>query len=77
MESLAEGALRYLAFLFSVVAREAAHAFVVLKLGDRTAYEGGTLFTETISCCGPGLASRYIPRVRLPLRVKKIDRGEI
>lgn len=41
MENLAAGVLWYLAFLFSVVVHEAAHAFAALKLGDRTAYDGG------------------------------------
>ena len=41
MPNLSEGFLWYLAFLFSVVAHEASHAFVAMKLGDRTAYEGG------------------------------------
>ena len=41
MPNLAEGFLWYLAFLFSVVVHEASHAFVAMKLGDKTAYEGG------------------------------------
>jgi len=41
MPNLAEGFLWYLAFLFSVVVHEAAHAFAALRLGDTTAYEGG------------------------------------
>ncbi len=41
MTSLHEGFLWYLAFLFSVVAHEASHAFAAMRLGDNTAYEGG------------------------------------
>jgi Zn-dependent protease len=41
MEKLAEGLTWYIAFLFSTVLHEAAHAWTALKLGDRTAYESG------------------------------------
>lgn len=41
MEKLAEGLLWYAVFIFSTVCHEAAHAFAALKLGDKTAYEGG------------------------------------
>jgi Zn-dependent protease len=41
MEKLAEGFTWYIAFLFSIVFHEAAHAFAALKLGDKTAYKGG------------------------------------
>jgi Zn-dependent protease len=41
MEKLAEGVLWYVVFIFSTVCHEAAHAFTALKLGDKTAYEGG------------------------------------
>lgn len=41
MPNLSEGILWYLAFLFSVVVHEASHAYAALKLGDKTAYEGG------------------------------------
>ncbi len=41
MEQLFEGITWYLAFLFSLVVHEAAHAYAALKLGDKTAYEGG------------------------------------
>lgn len=40
-EKLAEGMLWYVVFLFSTTCHEAAHALAALKLGDRTAYEGG------------------------------------
>lgn len=41
MEKLAEGLLWYAVFIFSIVCHEAAHALAALKLGDKTAYEGG------------------------------------
>lgn len=40
-EFLFLGVVWYAAFLFSVTLHEAAHAFAALRLGDRTAYEGG------------------------------------
>lgn len=48
MNSLADGLLWYLAFLFSMVFHEAAHAFAALKLGDRTAYEGGQVTLDPL-----------------------------
>jgi Zn-dependent protease len=48
MPNLAEGFLWYLAFLFSVVVHEASHAFAALKLGDRTAYEGGQVTLDPL-----------------------------
>ena len=48
MPNLAEGFLWYLAFLFSVVLHEASHAFAALKLGDRTAYEGGQVTLDPL-----------------------------
>ncbi len=41
MPNFSEGILWYLAFLFSVVVHEAAHAYAAMKLGDMTAYNGG------------------------------------
>lgn len=41
MDSLGNGILWYLGFLISVTCHEAAHAYVALLGGDRTAYEGG------------------------------------
>lgn len=40
-ESLALGFAWYLAFVFSTVLHEAAHAYTSWRLGDSTAYEGG------------------------------------
>ena len=48
MPNLAEGLLWYLAFLFSVVVHEASHSFAALKLGDRTAYEGGQVTLDPL-----------------------------
>ena len=39
--NLSLGVLWYAVFLFSTVCHEAAHAWVALKLGDKTGYEGG------------------------------------
>ena len=36
-----EGLLWYIAFLFSIILHESAHAFTAYKLGDQTAYLGG------------------------------------
>ncbi|RPI77038.1 MAG: site-2 protease family protein [Desulfobacteraceae bacterium] len=41
MEKIVEGMVWYVAFVFSVVVHEAAHALAALKLGDPTAYHGG------------------------------------
>lgn len=41
MDTLVLGLFWYWAFLFSTVAHEAAHAWVALRLGDPTAYQGG------------------------------------
>ena len=41
MDRLAEGMLWYVVFIFSTTCHEAAHALTALKLGDKTAYEGG------------------------------------
>jgi Zn-dependent protease len=41
MDTIMTGIVWYVAFLFSTVCHEAAHAWAALKLGDPTAYEGG------------------------------------
>ena len=41
MENIVEGMVWYVAFIFSIVVHEAAHALAALKLGDPTAYHGG------------------------------------
>jgi Zn-dependent protease len=41
MGTITEGFLWYIAFILSTTLHEASHAFAALKLGDRTAYEGG------------------------------------
>lgn len=49
MSNFSEGLLWYLAFLFSTVVHEASHAFTAMKLGDRTAYEGGQVSLDPIA----------------------------
>jgi len=41
MSQLLNGLLWYVAFLFSTTLHEASHAFIAMRLGDPTAYEGG------------------------------------
>jgi len=48
MSNLGEGFLWYLAFLFSVVVHEASHAYVAMRLGDNTAYEGGQVTLDPL-----------------------------
>lgn len=48
MDQLAEGLLWYVVFIFSTTCHEAAHAFTALKLGDRTAYEGGQVTLDPL-----------------------------
>jgi len=48
MQMLADGLVWYFAFIFSIVAHEAAHAFAALKLGDRTAYDGGQVSLDPV-----------------------------
>jgi Zn-dependent protease len=48
MDKLADGLIWYLVFLFSMVCHEAAHAFVALRLGDKTAYKGGQVTLNPI-----------------------------
>lgn len=44
----AEGLIWYVVFLYSTVCHEAGHAWSALKLGDRTAYEGGQVSLDPI-----------------------------
>ncbi len=44
----AAGLLWYIVFLYSTVCHEAAHAWVALKLGDDTAYQGGQVTLDPI-----------------------------
>jgi Zn-dependent protease len=48
MQTLLNGFLWYVAFLFSTAFHEASHAFAALKLGDRTAYEGGQVSLDPV-----------------------------
>ena len=48
MEKLSLGLIWYFIFLFSTVCHEAAHAWAGMKLGDKTAYEGGQVSLNPI-----------------------------
>jgi Zn-dependent protease len=48
VNQLADGLLWYAAFLFSTTVHEASHAYAALRLGDRTAYEGGQVTLDPI-----------------------------
>lgn len=48
MDKIAEGFLWYTVFIFSTTCHEAAHAFAALKLGDKTAYEGGQVTLDPL-----------------------------
>jgi Zn-dependent protease len=48
MDKLIDGLLWYIVFLFSITFHEAAHALTALKLGDKTAYEGGQVTMDPI-----------------------------
>jgi Zn-dependent protease len=48
MPTLAEGLLYYIVFLASTTLHEAAHAWAALRLGDRTAYDGGQVTLSPI-----------------------------
>lgn len=48
MQILADGLLWYFAFILSVVVHEGSHALAALKLGDRTAYEGGQVTIDPV-----------------------------
>lgn len=48
MDKIAEGLLWYTVFIFSTTCHEAAHAFAALKLGDKTAYEGGQVTLDPL-----------------------------
>jgi Zn-dependent protease len=48
MQILLNGIIWYIAFIVSTAFHEASHAFVALKLGDVTAYEGGQVSLDPI-----------------------------
>ncbi len=60
---LAEGLVWYVVFLFSTVCHEAAHAFAALKLGDRTAHEGGQVTLDPL----PHIRREPIGMVVIPI----------
>jgi Zn-dependent protease len=45
---IADSLLWYIVFLYSTVCHEAAHAWAALRLGDRTAYEGGQVSLDPL-----------------------------
>lgn len=63
MEKLILGLEWYVAFIFSIVLHEAAHAFVAMKLGDRTAYYGGQVTLDP----GPHIRREPIGTVVVPI----------
>jgi Zn-dependent protease len=63
MPNLAQGALWYLAFLFSIVVHEASHAYAAMKLGDNTAYEGGQVTLDPL----PHIKREPVGTVVVPL----------
>ena len=63
MPDFYQGFLWYLAFLFSVVVHEAAHAYAALKMGDGTAYEGGQVTLNPL----PHIRREPIGTVAVPL----------
>ena len=65
METLTLGAAWYLIFVISTTFHEAGHAFMALKLGDRTAYMGGLVTLNPI----PHIQRSPIGMVLVPLLV--------
>lgn len=63
MEQLATGFLWYFAFVFSTVLHEAAHAWAALKMGDRTAYEGGQVTIDPV----PHMRREPVGMILVPL----------
>jgi Zn-dependent protease len=48
MDTIAQGILWYIVFIFSTTLHEAAHAFIAYRLGDSTAYEGGQVTLDPL-----------------------------
>ena len=48
MNTVFDGILWYIAFIFSTTIHEASHALSAYKLGDRTAYEGGQMTLDPL-----------------------------
>ena len=63
MNNLSDGILWYFAFLFSTVVHEASHSFAALKLGDRTAYDGGQVTLDPL----PHIKREPIGTVLVPI----------
>jgi len=63
MSQLADGLVYYLAFLFSTVLHEAAHAWAARRGGDPTAYHGGQVSLDPM----PHIRREPVGMVLLPL----------
>lgn len=63
MDNIALGLFWYWAFLFSIVAHEAAHAWAAFRLGDPTAYRGGQVSMNPL----PHIYREPIGTVAFPL----------
>lgn len=63
MDKLLDGLLWYIVFIFSTTLHEASHALAALKLGDRTAHEGGQVTLNPI----PHIRREPIGTVAVPI----------
>src|SRR5688572_25881590 len=63
MEKVVDGLFWFLAFLFSTTVHEAAHAFLALRGGDKTAYLGGQVSLSPI----PHIRREPIGMLAVPL----------
>jgi Zn-dependent protease len=63
MDKLVDGLLWYMIFLFSTTVHEAAHAFTAMKLGDKTAYDGGQVTLDPL----PHIRREPIGTVVMPI----------
>jgi Zn-dependent protease len=63
LHQLSQGVLWYLAFIVSIVAHEAAHAWAALRLGDATAYRGGQVTLDPL----PHIRREPVGTVVVPL----------
>lgn len=63
LDTLIDGMFWFLAFLFSTTLHEAAHSYIALRGGDRTAYQGGQVSISPI----PHIKREPIGMVVVPL----------
>ena len=63
MDKLLDGLLWYIVFIFSTTLHEASHALAALKLGDRTAHEGGQVTLNPI----PHIRREPIGTIAVPI----------